>query len=191
MSVRKRIWGKADKEAWIVDFCDVDKKRRLRTFKTRQEAERFHGITRAIGSGLVPAPLAKGYRPVEFDVPLSGRLKGQSNRAAIADALRAAHPKLNPTVESVIIHVVAEVPPRHVIADVDNLLKPVLDALKGVAWVDDTQVCELLVRRVPGHVSRLRIKLWQIPGPVFASLLNAFASMGHSATAIRPKVTSI
>jgi Holliday junction resolvase RusA-like endonuclease len=51
--------------------------------------------------------------------------------------------------------------PRHIIADVDNLLKPVLDALRGIAWIDDTQVCELMVRRVIGRQRQLRVTLWR------------------------------
>jgi Holliday junction resolvase RusA-like endonuclease len=69
-------------------------------------------------------------------------------------------------------------PPSSTIADVDNLLKPVLDALNGVAWIDDTQVCELLARRVPGRGRCLHIKIWQLPGPVLATHLNALAEVG-------------
>jgi hypothetical protein len=54
------------------------------------------------------------------------------------------------------------------VADVDNLLKPILDALNGVAWVDDTQVCELKISRQPGPSRCYRIKMWQIPHPVTA-----------------------
>jgi hypothetical protein len=77
-------------------------------------------------------------------------------------------------------------PPSHTVADVDNLLKPILDALKGVAWMDDTQVCELLVRRVPARRRHLTIKIWHLLGPMVASHLNAIAESGHFATAKRP-----
>lgn len=33
------------------------------------------------------------------------------------------------------------------VADVDNMAKPILDALKGVVWIDDKQVCDLVTRR--------------------------------------------
>ena len=33
--------------------------------------------------------------------------------------------------------------------DVDNIAKLVLDALNGVAWVDDTQVTTLVVKKLP------------------------------------------
>lgn len=32
--------------------------------------------------------------------------------------------------------------------DLDNLAKPVLDALNGVLWVDDSQVCSLYVQKM-------------------------------------------
>jgi Holliday junction resolvase RusA-like endonuclease len=194
MSVRKRIWGKAkNKEAWIVDFFDAGGTRRLKTFQTKREADRFQGTILAIGAGLVPEPLTSGYRPLEFSVPFPPAWKKidlrQSLREAIATAARAAHPTLDPTTDSVIIHVTAEMPPSPVVADVDNLLKPILDALKGVAWVDDTQVCEVLCRRIPARGRHLRVKIWQIPQPVLVSLLNAFAPSGHPATKTRPDVT--
>jgi hypothetical protein len=34
------------------------------------------------------------------------------------------------------------------------------------------------VRRIPGRLRRLRIKLWPIPGPVLAPHLNALAEAG-------------
>lgn len=34
-------------------------------------------------------------------------------------------------------------------ADVDNLVKPIVDAIKGLAYVDDGQVTDLLIRRRP------------------------------------------
>jgi hypothetical protein len=80
-------------------------------------------------------------------------------------------------------------PPSPVVADVDNLLKPVLDSLKGVAWMDDTQVCEVLCRRLPARNQLLRIKIWQIPGPVFGTQLNALAALGNPSTAKRPSIT--
>jgi crossover junction endodeoxyribonuclease RusA len=41
-------------------------------------------------------------------------------------------------------------------ADVDNLAKAVLDGLNGVAWKDDSQVVELLSRRVSADRSTER-----------------------------------
>jgi Holliday junction resolvase RusA-like endonuclease len=45
------------------------------------------------------------------------------------------------------------------VADVDNLLKPVLDALAGIVYVNDTQVIECLVRKIPSTERRLLIKV--------------------------------
>ncbi len=151
----------------------------MKTFAAKKDADRFAVVAIAVGSGRIPEPLTKGYRPLEFvsPVPLQGWRNG-SGRQAIAEALRAQCPALRPTVEAVIVHVVAEMPPSSAVADVDNLLKPVLDALKGVAWMDDTQVCELLVRRVPGRGRRLHVKIWQIPGPTLAVHLNALVQGG-------------
>ncbi len=181
MSIRKRSWESGGKfhEAWVVDFKDASGKRRLKTFAAKKDADRFAVVAIAVGSGQIPEPLTKGYRPLEFvsPVPLQGWRNG-SGRQAIAEALRAQCPALRPTVEAVIVHVVAEMPPSSAVADVDNLLKPVLDALKGVAWMDDTQVCELLVRRVPGRGRRLHVKIWQIPGPTLAVHLNALVQGG-------------
>jgi Endodeoxyribonuclease RusA len=164
VSVRKRSWeaGGVRREKWVVDFKDASGRRRLKTFALKKDADKFAGVATAIGSGQIPEPLTRGYRPLEFTSPLpfNGWRKG-SGRETIAEALRAQCSTLKPTTDSVIVHVVAEMPPSSVIADVDNLLKPVLDALKGVAWIDDTQVCELLARRVPGRGRRLHVKIWQ------------------------------
>ena len=181
MSILKRSWESGGKfhKAWVVDFKDASGKRRLKTFAAKKDADKFAVVAIAVGSGQIPEPLTKGYRPLEFvsPVPLQGWRNG-SGRQAIAEALRAQCPALRPTVEAVIVHVVAEMPPSSAVADVDNLLKPVLDALKGVAWMDDTQVCELLVRRVPGRGRRLHVKIWQIPGPTLAVHLNALVQGG-------------
>jgi hypothetical protein len=165
VSVRKRTWKSCGetREAWVVDFTDVAGRRRLKTFTSKKAAERFHGVCRAAGPGAVPEPMGSGYRPIKFTTDIPDGLRRREGREAFAVALRTAHPAIAPTRDAVIVHIVAEMPPSHVIADVDNLLKPFLDALKGIAWIDDTQVCELLVRRVPGRQRRLHVKIWQSP----------------------------
>lgn len=39
--------------------------------------------------------------------------------------------------------------------DVDNLAKAVMDALKGIAWKDDAQVCQLSVGKVMANATEL------------------------------------
>jgi Holliday junction resolvase RusA-like endonuclease len=167
VSVRKRFWS-GGKEAWVVDFKDATGKRRLRTFATKKDADQFAAVVKAVHSGQIPEP--PDYRPLEFtsEFPFN-RWNRNSGRAAVINAFRASFRTALPTTDGVIVHVIAEMPLANVIADVENLLKPVLDALKGVAWVDDAQVNELLVRRVPAPRRRLRVKVWQIPGPVIAA----------------------
>jgi hypothetical protein len=177
MAIRRRAWASngVRKEAWVVDFKDPDGRRRLRTFKTKKEADLFEGRAAAIRSGIVPTP-GQWASPVQFTVKLpDGHFRNGPNRETLASSLRTACPMPEPTTNNVILHVLAEMSPRSVIADVDNLLKPVLDALKGIAWLDDTQVCELLVRRVPSSARQFRIKLWSIPGP----LLNTWIDAGY------------
>lgn len=52
--------------------------------------------------------------------------------------------------------------PRKV-GDLDNLLKPILDALKGMAFVDDSQVIEIhATRRDDKHNPRAMVQVWRI-----------------------------
>ena len=177
MSVRKRTWTSPNgkpKEAWVVDCYGADGKRRLKTFKTKVDAVRYSGIATAARAGIVPEPLtAKQLRPIEFDIPLpAGRWRDGPGRDALRTALRAACPTAQPTTDSVVLHLIVQVPPRAVVSDIDNLLKPVIDALSGVAWTDNNQVYELLVRRVHAHTGRLRIRFWQLPQPAIMPHLN-------------------
>ena len=56
MSIRKRVWktGKGDvRTAWVLDYFDQNRKRRLRTFDRKQDAEKFEATTRIeIGKGI-------------------------------------------------------------------------------------------------------------------------------------------
>ena len=81
----------------------------------------------------------------------------------MAEAFRVEFPGYTPSTDGIVIHVLAEMPPASVVCDVDNLLKPVLDALSGVAWVNDTQVYECLIRRITARGRNLRIRIWSIP----------------------------
>lgn len=48
------------------------------------------------------------------------------------------------------------------LADVDNLSKAVLDALQGVAFVNDRQVKELLSTKAVGTPPGVRIRIWRL-----------------------------
>ena len=165
----KRNWTTRrgeDQSAWVCEFRDANGKRRLKTFNTKGAAQEFEARARAVASGIVPEPLARGHRAMEFSVelPSNGWRKG-IGREAIAELFRARFPAHEPSIDYIVLHVLAEMQPSSVVADVDNLLKPVLDALSGVAWVNDTQVCEMLVRRSHGRKRNLTIRIWQIPRP--------------------------
>ena len=43
--------------------------------------------------------------------------------------------------------------------DIDNILKPILDALIGVAYFDDSQVVELNVKKIPSDIECLKIEV--------------------------------
>jgi Holliday junction resolvase RusA-like endonuclease len=46
--------------------------------------------------------------------------------------------------------------------DADNLAKSILDALNGIAYYDDSQVCELLVRKYYSDNPRVEILISEI-----------------------------
>lgn len=56
MSIRKRTWKTANgdiRTAWVLDYFDQNRKRRLRTFDRKQDAEKFEATTRIeIGKGI-------------------------------------------------------------------------------------------------------------------------------------------
>jgi integrase len=56
MSIRKRVWKTSDgavRTAWVLDYFDQHRKRRLRTFDRKQDAETFQANTRVeIGKGI-------------------------------------------------------------------------------------------------------------------------------------------
>jgi crossover junction endodeoxyribonuclease RusA len=93
--------------------------------------------------------------PFEFNVdgpPVSQQARRPERLAAWKVSVRAkAHefwPKEAPAVEQEITveitHFFEGAP-----ADVDNIPKPILDALKGLVYVDDRQVTDLVSRRRP------------------------------------------
>ena len=46
--------------------------------------------------------------------------------------------------------------------DCDNLAKIVLDALNGLAYDDDKQVCELEVRKIYGEAPMVVVEIWEV-----------------------------
>ena len=64
MSVRKRVWETAKgelREAWIVDYSDVQGERHIRTFDRKKEADAFHAsVTVDVAAGThTAAPAAR------------------------------------------------------------------------------------------------------------------------------------
>lgn len=82
--------------------------------------------------------------------PFGLQAKGQRKRAWKASVLRAAtaywRQRSGPLVQSLqvtIVHYYATTP----IGDTDNLVKPILDALDGLVYVDDSSVTDVICRR--------------------------------------------
>ncbi len=46
--------------------------------------------------------------------------------------------------------------------DCDNLAKAILDALNGIAYDDDAQICSLLVKKLYGDVPRVEIEIGEL-----------------------------
>jgi crossover junction endodeoxyribonuclease RusA len=81
--------------------------------------------------------------------------KTAAAETAILDAFEFANPLWEPTIEDVSIQLTF-FRKNHRTADLDNLLKTVMDALNRVAFVDDKQVVEIDARRIDGSGDRAR-----------------------------------
>ena len=46
--------------------------------------------------------------------------------------------------------------------DVDNVFKAVTDALKGITWVDDNQICEAIISKKYSDAPRVEVKIEEI-----------------------------
>ena len=46
--------------------------------------------------------------------------------------------------------------------DLDNLAKAVMDAIIGVAYVDDKQIVNLKVKKYYGRIARIIVRIWEI-----------------------------
>jgi Holliday junction resolvase RusA-like endonuclease len=107
---------------------------------------------------------ARAYVPAKHPV--------HAYRAAIANAARAAGAGVHGEPVGVLIGLVWERPKSHLRksgvkpdapqfprCDVDNAAKAVLDALNGVAWEDDSQVCSLTVAKHYGAEARTVVQI--------------------------------
>jgi Holliday junction resolvase RusA-like endonuclease len=107
---------------------------------------------------------ARAYVPAKHPV--------HAYRAAIANAARAAGAGVHGEPVGVLIDLVWERPkshmrksgvkpdaPQYPRCDVDNAAKAVLDALNGVAWEDDSQVCSLTVAKHYGTEARTVVQI--------------------------------
>jgi Holliday junction resolvase RusA-like endonuclease len=56
-------------------------------------------------------------------------------------------------------HARMKAPPALPVPDVDNVAKGVLDALKGIAWVDDKQVSRLVIEKSYGPKGRTAVRI--------------------------------
>jgi Holliday junction resolvase RusA-like endonuclease len=93
-------------------------------------------------------------------------------RQAVALAAKAAGCEPHPEPVNVVIDLVFGRPKSHLRksglregapilprCDLDNCAKAVLDALNGVAWVDDTQVARLVVEKSYGVEGRTTVRI--------------------------------
>lgn len=107
---------------------------------------------------------ARAYVPAKHPV--------HAYRAAIANAARAAGAGVHGEPVGVLIDLVWQRPKSHLRksgvkpdapqfprCDVDNAAKAVLDALNGVAWEDDSQVCSLTVAKHYGTEARTVVQI--------------------------------
>jgi Holliday junction resolvase RusA-like endonuclease len=149
----------------MVDWRDAFGQRCHRQFHSRENAESFWEHIKA-NPKIGQTPNHKnhdcGRRLLSITVPWPARTPRQTRRQLIADALQKAYPNLAMSLDPIIVHMTAMLPPAHTQHDVDNLLKPVLDAMAGIVYVNDTQVVEYLVRKVPGVDRKLLIEVWAL-----------------------------
>lgn len=96
------------------------------------------------------------------------RHKIHAFRQAVALAAKAAGAKVQAGPVHVVIdavfvrpksHARMKAPPALPLADVDNVAKGVLDALKGIAWADDKQVGRLVVEKSYGPQGRTVVRI--------------------------------
>ena len=92
-------------------------------------------------------------RAIAFEAMKAGATPGRGSVSVVIDAV-FVRPKYHKTKKG--LKASAPELPRQ---DVDNVAKAVLDALNGVAWVDDTQVQRLVVEKSYGTEGRTTIRI--------------------------------
>lgn len=122
----------------------------------------------------VGSSLARRRSPLEFVVrgtPVSAQAKNPKHRRAwsarVTDAARAAVREEDRVDASDVRLVLVWFHAEENVADLDNVAKPILDGLVGVAMGSDAQVAELVVRRTS---LQLGIELQNPPAVVAAAL---------------------
>lgn len=103
----------------------------------------------------VPAkhPVHAYRRAIAYEAAKAGATPGRGIVSVVIDAV-FVRPKYHKTKRGVKVSA-PEVPRQ----DVDNVAKAVLDALNGVAWVDDTQVSRLVVEKSYGPEGRTIVRV--------------------------------
>ena len=93
----------------------------------------------------LPVEIIVSGTPVSLQGSAKGRERWKGRVEAAARKEREPEDFLITHPLSVTIYVFLDAPLQ---GDVDNLLKPILDALKGVIFVDDAQVAEIRIRKI-------------------------------------------
>ena len=92
-------------------------------------------------------------RAIAFEAMKAGATPGRGLVNVVIEAV-FVRPKYHKTKKGV--KVTAPEIPRQ---DVDNVAKAVLDALNGIAWVDDTQVARLVIEKSYGDEGRTTVEI--------------------------------
>lgn len=115
--------------------------------------------------------------PIEFVIaatPLSLQASAPSRKrwgSRVAEAARAVLPEWVWLEEAAIAVTIFYFPPAAMRGDIDNIVKPILDALRRVAYRDDQQVDRVWVQKFePGSLF-----VFRDPSPVLAEALDRSA----------------
>lgn len=91
--------------------------------------------------------------------------KTKAAETAVIDAFEFEAPLWEPTIETLRVEIDFHRTNQRP-ADLDNLAKTTLDALNGVAFVDDKQISELALRRFygAGEKARTEVRIYALEG---------------------------